>query len=252
MKELRHLGRRAAGAPGEYVAHLGFGLRLGRVLRPDPVRASIMAPNTVRGRSFGNRAARASARWARTIWAASKHTSATIAHGRSSLRQVHRTAPSVPGHMAQWCSSRRGARSCGRGPWGFQRRSLERVPSRAQPIYRNRAGWAHDRLKRAVLCASPRRGYWQITEQGRDYVSHQLASLSLAEAEQLAVGLMDVRLRGPTTEDVSAPIEVSKAQVAASTTASPDDRLAEALSEPRSCVAAELLDTLATVSPSAF
>ena len=39
--------------------------------------------------------------------------------------------------------------------------------SGAQPIYRNRAGWAHDRLKRAGLSSSPRRGSWQITQAGR-------------------------------------------------------------------------------------
>lgn len=38
----------------------------------------------------------------------------------------------------------------------------ELLPSGTQPIYKNRAGWAHDRLKRAGLSSSPRRGYWQI------------------------------------------------------------------------------------------
>lgn len=35
----------------------------------------------------------------------------------------------------------------------------ELLPSGTQPIYKNRAGWAHDRLKRAGLSSSPRRGY---------------------------------------------------------------------------------------------
>ena len=42
----------------------------------------------------------------------------------------------------------------------------ELLPSGAQPIYKNRAGWAHDRLKRAGLSSSPRRGYWQLTQEG--------------------------------------------------------------------------------------
>lgn len=40
------------------------------------------------------------------------------------------------------------------------------LPSGAQPIYKNRAGWAHDRLKRAGLSSSPRRGFWKITPKG--------------------------------------------------------------------------------------
>ncbi|WP_082325796.1 winged helix-turn-helix domain-containing protein [Synechococcus sp. GFB01] len=38
----------------------------------------------------------------------------------------------------------------------------ELLPSGAQLIYKNRAGWAHDRLKRAGLSSSPRRGTWKI------------------------------------------------------------------------------------------
>jgi restriction system protein len=42
----------------------------------------------------------------------------------------------------------------------------EMLPSGAQAIYKNRAGWAHDRLKRAGFSISPRRGFWQLTESG--------------------------------------------------------------------------------------
>jgi len=38
----------------------------------------------------------------------------------------------------------------------------EILPSGVQLVYKNRAGWAHDRLKRAGLSASRRRGYWQL------------------------------------------------------------------------------------------
>lgn len=41
---------------------------------------------------------------------------------------------------------------------------LALLPSRTQPVYKNRAGWAHGRLKRAGLSSSPRRGYWKLTE----------------------------------------------------------------------------------------
>ena len=38
----------------------------------------------------------------------------------------------------------------------------EILPSGVQLVYKNRAGWAHDRLKRAGLSTSRRRGYWQL------------------------------------------------------------------------------------------
>jgi len=44
----------------------------------------------------------------------------------------------------------------------------EVIPS-GQMVYRNRAGWAHDRLKRRGYSCSPRRGYWQLTPQGVEF-----------------------------------------------------------------------------------
>ncbi|MBK8813217.1 MAG: winged helix-turn-helix domain-containing protein [Acidobacteria bacterium] len=38
------------------------------------------------------------------------------------------------------------------------------LPSGLQHIYKNRIGWAHDRLKRAGYSSSPRKGFWQMTK----------------------------------------------------------------------------------------
>ena len=59
---------------------------------------------------------------------------------------------------------------------------LRLLPSGAQPIYKNRIGWAHDRLKRTGLSSSPRRGLWQITPQGLAFASeHPEKWLRLSE-----------------------------------------------------------------------
>ena len=127
----------------------------------------------------------------------------------------------------------------------------ELLPSGTQPIYKNRAGWAHDRLKRAGLSSSPRRGYWQLTEQGRAFASSHAAPLDAKDVEQLAIGYMDIRLRPAIIgESLASPILVQTPP--ASAVASPDDRLGEAVSELRRSVAAELLETLGSVSPSFF
>jgi hypothetical protein len=72
-------------------------------------------------------------------------------------------------------------------------------PSRTQPVYKNRAGWAHDRLKRARLSSSPRRGYWKLTNEGINYASLHPVPLTEDQVKALAVADPAVRLRPLTT-----------------------------------------------------
>lgn len=95
----------------------------------------------------------------------------------------------------------------------------ELLPSGAQPIYRNRAGWAHDRLKRAGLSSSPRRGSGQITQAGREFLERQPQPLPAEVARELAMGFVDVRIR---------PAAEAGGEVGSAAAASPDDRLGEA------------------------
>ncbi|MBX3644428.1 MAG: restriction endonuclease [Rubrivivax sp.] len=128
----------------------------------------------------------------------------------------------------------------------------ERLPSGAQPVYKNRAGWAHDRLKRAGLSSSPRRGFWQLTDEGIQFATKHPSPLPARDVERLAVGYMDVRLRPASNGESLASPALVQALAVPSAITSPDDRLGEALAELRSSVAAELLDALSTVSPSFF
>jgi len=128
----------------------------------------------------------------------------------------------------------------------------ELLPSGTQPVYKNRAGWAHDRLKRAGLSSSPRRGYWKLTEPGTTYAASHPAPLTERDVEQLAIGFMDVRLRPPSDSQSLASPALTLPSPPSSAIASPDDRLGEAVAELRRSVAAELLDALAAVSPSFF
>lgn len=127
----------------------------------------------------------------------------------------------------------------------------ELLPSGTQPVYKNRAGWAHDRLKRAGLSSSPRRGYWQLTVEGRAYAASHPTPLPLEEVEKLAIGFMDVRLRQPLDSDPLSPSGQAMTP-SISAVASPDDRLGEAIAELRRSVAAELLESLSAVSPKFF
>ena len=127
------------------------------------------------------------------------------------------------------------------------------LPSGIQSVYKNRAGWAHDRLKRAGLSSSPRRGFWLLTAQGIEYAARHTAPLPRDEVERLATEFMDVRLRPDSeSEPLSTPPLPSAETTASRAVASPDDRLGEALAEMRSAVAAELAEALRNVSPGYF
>jgi restriction system protein len=128
----------------------------------------------------------------------------------------------------------------------------ELLPSGTQPIYKNRAGWAHDRLKRAGLSSSPRRGFWQLTEKGREFVRTHGVPLTAQQVEQIASDFMDVRLRPVVIGAVNTALQPALEATQVIAVASPDDRLGQAISELRNAVAAELLETLASVSPSFF
>ena len=125
----------------------------------------------------------------------------------------------------------------------------ELVPSGTQLTYKNRAGWAHDRLKRAGLSSSLRRGFWKLTDTGRDYVTTHPAPLPPQEIAQLARDFMDVQLKAASS---AVPVTDSSTVTIPIPVASPDDRLGQAVGELRNAVAAELLETLASVSPSFF
>ena len=128
----------------------------------------------------------------------------------------------------------------------------ELLPSGTQLTYKNRAGWAHDRLKRAGLSSSPRRGFWKLTDKGREYIKTHPEQLLPHEIEQLARDFMDVQLKSSSGAAMPVASSLIPAVPVPVAVASPDDRLGQAVAELRNAVAIELLDTLASVSPSFF
>lgn len=126
------------------------------------------------------------------------------------------------------------------------------LPSGSQLIYKNRAGWAHDRLKRAGLSSSPRRGFWKATEEGVSFATEHPSPLSPELVQKLAMGFLDVSLK-PSGSGTGTPSpSPSGIGATASAISSPDDHLGVALTELRQAAVAELLEALATVSPSFF
>jgi restriction system protein len=106
----------------------------------------------------------------------------------------------------------------------------ELLPSGVQRVYKNRAGWAHDRLKRAGYSASPRRGFWQLTHAGFAFVRAHPGPLTEEVVEEIATGNDDVRLRPATDVEQVAEVQPGRSgAVVATIVASPDDRLEAAV-----------------------
>ncbi|CAM5208708.1 Mrr restriction system protein OS=Castellaniella defragrans (strain DSM / CCUG 39792 / 65Phen)OX=1437824 GN=BN940_02996 PE=4 SV=1 [Castellaniella denitrificans] len=120
-----------------------------------------------------------------------------------------------------------------------------------QPVYRNRAGWAHDRLKRAGLSESAKRGYWRITDAGRAYIAQHPAPLPATEVERLASIFKTVESLRPR-DAVPVEPELALVQQVGAASLSPDDRLMQAVAELREATASDLHESLLQVSPARF
>lgn len=138
---------------------------------------------------------------------------------------------------------------------GLSEAQRQETIASGQATYKNRAGWAHDRLKRAGYSSSARRGYWQLTDTGRAFSQAYPAALSAEQVEHLAMNFMSVKLKtAPDAaaldeSDISTPTVIAQLDLA---TSSPQERLNQAILELRTSVAGDLLDSLLQASPTRF
>ena len=128
----------------------------------------------------------------------------------------------------------------------------ELLPSGSQLVYKNRAGWAHDRLKRAGLSSSPRCGTWQITQEGLSFIADHPLPFPEQLSTELAMGYVGIKLKKSNGEEVSQsfPEPLYASQEAA--ISSPDDRLGQALKELRQSAQSDPIEALGKVSPTFF
>lgn len=117
-----------------------------------------------------------------------------------------------------------------------------RLPSGRQAVYQNRIGWAQDRLKRARLSQSPKRGVWQLTETGRAFLADHPEPLSELETKPLAKPPADSRAAASDESEDSPPNDVG-------TEGSPDERIEQAIGELNDSLASDLLDIIGRSSP---
>lgn len=128
---------------------------------------------------------------------------------------------------------------------------LQMLASGTQLVYKNRAGWAHDRLKRAGMSSSPKRGLWKLTAEGLAFVKAHPSPLPPDLTQKLAMDFIGVKLKATGVSEEPTGAAVIQPQDAAAV-ASPDDQLEVAVAELRKSVTSELLELLASVSPAFF
>lgn len=126
----------------------------------------------------------------------------------------------------------------------------ELLPSGAQAVYKNRIGWAHDRLKRAQLSESPKRGRWTLTAAGRAFVASHKKALSDAEIEAIADA--DRASRVKTKSDAGTTRTAPREATAVTGTSSPEERIESALAELRESVGRDLLESIGRAPPEFF
>jgi restriction system protein len=125
-----------------------------------------------------------------------------------------------------------------------------RLPSGKQPVFENRIGWAHDRLKRAGLSRSVTRGVWQLTDAGRKFFASHTNGLDEATLKKLTVVSADSKV--PLSEHAEPGSVDISAAVAPSSTQSPEERIGGAVQEMNAAIRRELLTTIAESSPEFF
>jgi restriction system protein len=126
----------------------------------------------------------------------------------------------------------------------------ELLPSRAQAVYRNRIGWAHDRLKRAGLSASPRRGIWRLTNEGATFAAKN-KMLSEDAVEKIASVDRSSRLR-PKKETPTEACSSQDVSTRPAEKSSPEERIEAALVELRESVGRDLIENILRAPPEFF
>jgi restriction system protein len=121
------------------------------------------------------------------------------------------------------------------------------LPSGRQPVYKNRIGWAHDRLKRAGLSTSPKRGLWKLTPNGVQLVERR-PQLTPEDVERIADAPRDSRVTDAGVNESPA----ANANTTPPSAGSPDETIEKALSELCDSVAHDLLERIGQAPPAFF
>lgn len=124
----------------------------------------------------------------------------------------------------------------------------ELLPSGSQAVFNNRVGWARSYLKQAGLLASPKRGFFTITQRGKELLTTNPAKVDVSVLAQYPE-FVEFKSRKKEKNEFEAQPELLSEQDATQT---PEDALASAYSKLRKSLESEILSAVKEVSPSFF
>lgn len=124
----------------------------------------------------------------------------------------------------------------------------EMLPSGIQSTFFNRVGWASTYMKKAGLLEATRRGFYQITDRGRDLLKKQPKIINVKLLKQYPEFLEFQQLKGTRGGD---KVIEPKGRFDVST-ATPSEALESAYENLRDELADELLGKLKKISPAFF
>lgn len=126
----------------------------------------------------------------------------------------------------------------------------EMLPSGAQSTFGNRVGWAATYMKKAGLLEPTRRGYYQITERGRELLAKQPKVINVKLLEKYPEFLEFKKLKGTRAKNGEGITETKSIPDISATT--PSEALEAAYENLRDELADELLAKLKATSPAFF
>ena len=124
----------------------------------------------------------------------------------------------------------------------------EMLPSGIQATFVNRVSWASTYMKKAGLLEATRRGFYQITDRGKDLLKKQPKTINVKLLKQYPEFLEFQQLKGTRSGD-KAPESKGPSDIS---TATPSEALEAAYENLRDELSDELLSRLKKISPAFF
>ena len=124
----------------------------------------------------------------------------------------------------------------------------EMLPSGIQSTFVNRVGWASTYMKKAGLLEATRRGFYQITDRGKDLIKKQPKTINVKLLRKYPEFIQFQQLKGTRSADKG---EESKGSIPLPG-ATPSEALESAYENLRNELAEELLGKLKKTSPAFF
>ena len=124
----------------------------------------------------------------------------------------------------------------------------ELLPSGSQAVFNNRVGWARSYLKQAGLLASPKRGFFNITERGKELLATNPSQVNTSVLEQYPEFIAFKNRKKDKSETELPSESLSEDE----STLTPEDSLASAYKKLRSALESEILVSVKEASPSFF